>query len=404
MADTETYGTYNTPLTTIKHSAMASWSGFVYQGLCALQHVLALLRDDWNNAITKQLSLEAYEDFAILNNYGQIESLHQCKCIQSPTNYTDECHKMIDIRDYWKYEENMLASSSVPLWFHSNMSNTYVCGVKAYPFSPTQTTCSPVNIYTLIQNEIKDLCVTGSSEIKTNKLIVLISKKVSEIHEQSINNPGNSFYFAVNNPIPFADIATIIKDPSLCFELDERIETCRFCLMLTLKNRLLTKRDADESKINKLICDIGAKKTDELRSIIYRLFPDMNILSTNVNIFEMFSTSRGNNLFNVINGVEETIESDDLNWKGNNNMFLTPSTLGMDVDPEEHCSSIVKNPFNAELMRDYRWIIGFIDHKVDDIIKEANIITQSNVINDADITQPQKVGLLDINSKNDGNY
>ena len=87
MTNPSTFGKHNTLITTIENTAMASWSGFVYQGLCELQHVLSLLKTDWNNAITKQLSLEAYEDFAIIDDTGKIDSLHQCKCIQQQSRY-----------------------------------------------------------------------------------------------------------------------------------------------------------------------------------------------------------------------------------------------------------------------------------------------------------------------------
>lgn len=103
---------YKTPLSTIENTAIASWSGFVYQGLCALHHTLVLLKSDWDLAIGKYLSLEAYEDFAILDSASKIESLHQCKCYSSPSDFSDECKKMADKEFYWNDVDALYNMSS----------------------------------------------------------------------------------------------------------------------------------------------------------------------------------------------------------------------------------------------------------------------------------------------------
>lgn len=407
MTNPSTFGKHNTLITTIENTAMASWSGFVYQGLCALQHVLSLLKTDWNNAISKQLSLEAYEDFAIIDDTGKIDSLHQCKCIQSPHNYSSECEKMEDKHDYWK-SKNMLSAETVPMYFHSNMLNTYTCGVNAYSFSSTKNTCSPVEIYNLIHDQVSELLnqkhFSGSSTTKSNKLILLVSKKVSFIHNQCIANPNNSFQIAVNSPIPIGEIASIIEKYIEEYNCNERYETCKFYLMLSLKNRLLTKPDADTSRINSFISDIEKLEDIELKNLINCLFPDLIITSTDTRIADMFASARGNCLFNVINGVVASMNANDFCWNGADGSLETPSTLGKDKDPEEFCPDIVKNPYTADLRRDYRWIVGDIDHRVDDIDEAAKPITQIYDKDHTDITQPKKIGLLDIKSKNDGNY
>lgn len=399
-----TFGTYNTDMTKIKNTAMASWSGFIYQGLCALHHSLSLIDSNLNAAQNKKLSLEAYEDFAILDSTEKIESMHQCKCVNAPKNYDEECKRMYDKYDYWNSQGKISTTNNRVLIFHSNQINILTCGVQSYKNS----TQSPVQLYVDIKNVVGNIMsnnhIPGSSVNKSDKLIVLISKKVSDIHQQSMQNPGNGFDIAVANPIPFTVFVDILTSNDNDYSSIELVETCRFYLILTLRNRLITKRDPNTQKIEDFITRIGELNQQELTALICRLFPDMDIFSNSTRIQDLFSTSRGNWLFNVINEVSENINFNEINWKKVNNELITPSTLGNDKDTEEYCPNIINNPKTNDLRRDYRWIVGDVKNKVDDIDKAANQISQINDKDYSDISQPRKVGILDIKSKNNGNY
>lgn len=67
-----------TASTTQPHTAITSWSGYLYQGKVALYHVLCLLenREECNGY---KLQLDLLEDFAILNAQSTPVSLHQVK-------------------------------------------------------------------------------------------------------------------------------------------------------------------------------------------------------------------------------------------------------------------------------------------------------------------------------------
>ena len=71
-----------------------------------------------------------------------------------------------------------------------------------------------------------------------------------------------------------------------------------------------------------------------------------------------------------------------------------------DKDPEEYCADIINNPYTSDLRRDYRWIVGDIEHCVDDIEEGAKIITGIVSTDYTDVTQVNKIGLKDINTKN----
>ena len=178
---------YNTPLSTIENTAVASWSGFVYQGLCALHHTLMLLKSDWDLAIGKYLSLEAYEDFAILDSTCKIESLHQCKCYSSPSDFTNECKKMADKEFYWKNVKRALSDAYKGMFFHSNQDNTLDCGVKAYTFFSGKTKIGPFEIYALVEVVVQDILkcrrIAGSSNAKTTIVGTITDAQLTKIAE-----------------------------------------------------------------------------------------------------------------------------------------------------------------------------------------------------------------------------
>ena len=173
--------TYKTPITTIRYSAIASWSGYVYQGLCALHYALVLLRTDWDSAKDKNLNLEGYEDFSILDCNDLIVSLHQCKCINAPQNFTMECQKMTDKHEYWS-NQNKLSPNYDGLYFHTNQLNTYSCGISSYQYNTVDRLCSPAEISKLIEDEIRTILqqrnIVGASVAKQNRLVDLMIKHV----------------------------------------------------------------------------------------------------------------------------------------------------------------------------------------------------------------------------------
>lgn len=396
---------YKTPLATIENTAMSSWSGFVYQGLCALHHTLMLLKNDWDMAICKFLSLEAYEDFAILDTKSKIESLHQCKCYSSSTNFTEECKKMADKEYYWRNYKSMLSDSYIGMFFHSNQDNILDCGVKAYTFIADKTKSGPNEIYALIEDAVREILqcksIAGSSNAKTCRLILEISKHVSHIHTECIKNSGLSFKIAVGLPMPIKVFADILENPQEQYTKEERIETCRYYMIMALKSRAMTKPGVDIAKMDMFVSKVESLTQMELQNFVRRIYPDMDITASNFNIGEIINTSRTNFLFNVIDRVTSPLNLASLDWTDSAGGRQSPSTIGKDKDPEEYCVDIINNPYASDLRRDYRWIVGDIEYSVDSIEEGANIITRVIPTDYNDVTQANKIGLKDIKSKND---
>ena len=77
------------------HTAITTWSGFIYQGKVAICHVLHLLKEleDCNDF---SLQLDSLEDFSILDSTENIISLHQVKANKSQyySSYKDAIDKL----------------------------------------------------------------------------------------------------------------------------------------------------------------------------------------------------------------------------------------------------------------------------------------------------------------------
>lgn len=400
----KTYGTYGTPLTTIKHSAFSNWSGFTYQGLCAIHYALVILNENWKLAITRKLNLESYEDFAILDQNDLIVSLHQCKEYNVPKNWTGECRKMSDKHDYWANQQK-ISPNYDRMYFHANQKNIYDCDVEPYAYKTANNLCAPSEIIGLIDQEVQHITVEyrfpGSASAKRDKLISIVIQKVEELHAKQINTKKDMFDIAVRESIPISDIANVLENDVITLSSIETVLTCRYYMTGYMKERLANDPFAKGSKVVDFLETFESMDVTALTQFIQRIFPDQNL---NINNICVRSKERANVLYNVINEVVRDINRPVLNWIKDGSILFSPSTLGRDIRSEIHCRDIVQNNYPGDVIRDYRWIVGDVTSKIDDVVDAARSITMHSDIDYTDITKPAKVGLLDIKSMNNEDY
>ena len=402
--DKEMYGTYGTPLTTIIHSAIPNWAGFTYQGLCAIHYALVLMHQNWDLVYTRKLNIEAYEDFAILDENDLIVSLHQCKEYNVAKDWTKECQKMSDKHEYWE-EHQKISPDYDKMYFHANQKNSYGCGVKPYEYKTANKLCAPNQIIGLIDQEINEITrehgFPGSALEKRNKLISNVIQKVEELHAAQINAAKNIFDIAIQDSIPFLVIAEILKSDMITLSPIETVLTCRHYMTDYIKERLVDNFDVQGTKVVDFLETLKNLDVITLTQFVQRIFPDQNL---NINNICVRSEERANVLYNVINEVVEDINRPELNWIKDGPTLFSPSTLGSDICSEKHCRNIVQNNYPGDVIRDYRWIVGDVTSKIDDVVDAARSITMHSDIDYTDITKPAKVGLLDIKSMNNEDY
>lgn len=407
----ETYGTYSTKLTTIKHSAVASWSGYGYQGQCAILHTLKLLLEDRDKVKDYYLSLESYEDFAIMDANKKIVSLHQCKCFSAAIDFTSECKKISDKREYY-HKELRICAEDVPCFFHSNITPTtsLTCGVRAYDFQPGQTTCDADKVMKQIENTVADYMkkysVASSEKDKASILANMIVNKVSDIHQKKSADNSDFWTIATDSGswIPFVDIRnelentdrTIHSEIILAIASRNSINTC----MTKCLNE--DRDDADFAKkeylVNKFLNGLNSLNLELLVYVIRRIHPHVEWTEDCVD--ELRAPEKGNYLYKLLTTTtQELTDYKALLWR-EEGVLESPSTLGNDRPAIKNAEKIRKNPSLAFLC-DYRWIVGDFNESVDNIMDKAPSMVDSETAETLErITRPSKLGLLSINDKN----
>lgn len=120
------------------HSAITTWSGFIYQGKVAIYHVLHLLNelDDYDGLV---LQLDSLEDFSILNGADKIISLHQVKA--KKTQY------------YSGYEADIIKLKGKACEYNCNNTKFHLAReITDKTNQDIATSHSPVEIYNYGQN------------------------------------------------------------------------------------------------------------------------------------------------------------------------------------------------------------------------------------------------------------
>jgi hypothetical protein len=205
-------------------SAIASWSGFIYQGKVALYHLLKLLCEDENSS-RYDLQLDSLEDFAIRNGSDTL-TIHQVKAVNS--------------RYYSKFKKHFvkLAAKKVKYpcqtaYFHLAIKNEKTdieivsehSTISLYQYSNDNFYCGLNEINDLIDLQIsfylKKLGITQNDN--ANNRIVLLSaleglifNQVMYMHSQNQKEDGLSINEAAfYGEIPFQNFIDLLtSEPS----------------------------------------------------------------------------------------------------------------------------------------------------------------------------------------------
>lgn len=401
----QTFGLNNTPITTIRHTATASWDGFIYQGLCGLYVALRTLSEDFENRNEWNLGVEGYEDFVIQDDKNQIMSFHQCKCYQSPSDFKKEYEKMEDKRAYWY--SNGLCADNVPLYFHCNIPLKYSNGVQAYNYKNGKETASPLEIYSLIKDMVqlimKKQNIPGSHEAKTAQLIFNIEHHVSNLHQAVMNLPDgeNAFNYVTSNPIKLELLKKILTNTSSLLTKQEKAFCCRYYFELYLNECMLMRHLNNDYRVKQFIQKLECSESEQLLELIQRINPDVNINKTNAES-ELEASSRPNNFYQVLTETLDEIDSNKMRWLRNGEIY-SPTTLGQDLYPDQQCAKIINNDNISALLWDFRWLVGNVKSTVDDVREESKNITAIS-IDYRKFTKPEKLGLMTIKDFNDDKY
>lgn len=412
----------------IENSAIASWSGFIYQGLCALHHCLQLIYNSKScNPPKLFLNLDSYEDFSILDDEDNIVSLHQCKNKKNGSDYTDEFIKMIA-----KKHALSTKAASAKLYFHANIhkyKGSYVIVppfkndfIILYPFKgkeipfPTSifgnpffvhsnNCCGPSDLAKQIEELVPKIsnCDPNTCKKKCAELYKFIDDKVLTLHQKYISNKGKMRDIARKDKISFSVFFEILHKQEAVINLDK--DSLAEYLKSTINCNLIENlnyedddcRKEKEEKIEFCLSKMNDLKGMNLFNLFQRLYPCYNLNSNKIEtLANVTNDSITENLYKVLSDTPKL--TDNLDWI--TPQKETPVALSSSNN-KKICAQILGNAPNLDILYEYDWLVGNIPNTIKQI--QLPNINQVSSANHNSIFQTKKVGILSIEDKNNEN-
>lgn len=403
----ETFGPNKSNLTKILNSAIVSWDGFIYQGLCALCVVLEQILQNKDDVKSKYLNLEGYDDFTILDKEKHILSFHQAKCYKSlKPNFKEDMKLMEDKRKYW-YDHGICAEDA-NLYFHCNRIVDCSHSVTQYQYSNNVAAMSPTEILEYIDSLICEILeinqYPGNVRTKRDTLISLIDEHVSFLDTESKKGIVSDLQLSIDNPISISEIVDLLEKDENYVSTENRVRTISFYLNFNLTGRIMDETDSsvDVSKVERFLNAYNKLPNLEKKNVVKRLFPHFDIEGRQTHTGDLTNEEVANYLYNVLTQTKE-MNLDRIHW-ATEGQLQSPSTLGSSKPTNQYCGKIVKNrgTLPPELLRDYRWIVGDVRETIEDIFESAHAINKISDEEYNNISKSCKVGLLSIQDKNEG--
>jgi hypothetical protein len=274
------------------HTALSSWSGYIYQGKIAICHVLKLFLSD-KDLSNFSLRLDCIEDFDILKN-KKVVSLHQVKGKGSDL-FSGYKSAFVDIQGKSKTYKD------AKLYFHlaKNLRDKKVTEiekdyspVKIYLYSKDKFHSTLDEVDDHIQSLIKDYFIKiNTDEYKQQdnylaqvreKLDELVVNKILFIHQENMNEKGLIYDLALKNPIGFNEFKDILVSNNLADWINSE-EYISFLTKYTFNTYLdvfLQEKEISkdiEKRLKKYILHICKMSTLETQNFIKTLIPHKKV-------------------------------------------------------------------------------------------------------------------------------
>jgi hypothetical protein len=406
------------------HSAITTWSGFVYQGKVALYHAIKLLSEN-RTADSRKLQLDSLEDFAILNATDECLSLHQIKAVKSTyySRYSGDFKKLCAKSAQYKCTDiNFHLAIKISDKSVADIEKAHPT-MKIYAYSGAICHCSLDNIDSLIEGVIKEYYTKQPGQnwkttpkyltISRNVLENIIQEKVIFIHSQVHQGLGSDNLNAYRQTLPFKDFLDILNQdinlltsgPAYFFSLlrrDLNIYYQDFCTECDEPVAELL-----EQKMDKVLYFINSLDQVGLVKFMRKIMPHRKFL---FNTISDYKHNTGNKeemkdaFFNALFELKEidNLTLDNVGWQSGGGEFFVPTSIDRPQAKADHvCHAIMDNIYETDIELPYETsglITSIID--VDSVYERTNKVTdvgvESTIIgnNDADkINRWKKIAL-----------
>lgn len=397
----------------IGNSALGSWAGYIYQGLCGIYHVLSLLKEDMDKYRNYSLNIDSYEDFSILNDVNKVVSLHQCKDEKAIKDYKDEQSKMKQKLDY--YISQGWVSDICSLYFHNAHEISVDKDITLYKYPDGNCYCLPDNIFSFIRDVVEELKpVNQSSDVIVCSLSVLVDEVVLKVQSKYFSSNKELLRDIARNEamIPFQRVIDIVFCTSvLSVDRKNIFSVIRNRLCLHLNSLVLgyqQEPDVDFEKINNFISQFHILDLDHVREFFKRINPHISFRSDWDFIMELGALEKATLFSELLLDVKEPLRNSTFDWQSGDKK-LSPSTMFSTSTRmlNNLCRFIVQNSANLDCLREYDWLVGSVNESVASISHNANVfnkIAQDKNNSYESIFAVKDVGILSIQDKNNGTF
>jgi len=208
-----------------KSVAVASWSGFIYQGKVALYRAIQLLIDDKLSS-SYELKVEHLDDFAIFND-NVVLFIHQVKSTKSTyrSNYNKALNQAADvISDHFNSDTQRFFHVSVDLDdFTDHSHNGKTVSFFKYPDGKLFVPPDEIDgiLKEIISNYLDNNLLINSPELvshKFDKLNSLLAQRVNFAHALNQNKNYTQYESTDCSPILFSELIDCLASVVLDFQ------------------------------------------------------------------------------------------------------------------------------------------------------------------------------------------
>lgn len=389
------------------NSAMGSWSGYIYQGLCGILVVLRMLRANAAAYKDYSLQLDGYEDFSILDEQGKIVSMHQCKSDKNRTNYDEEFKKMKAKVDGLAAQGKLQNPATSQCYFHCNRQVTIAAEYKVsvYQFEVGKTYCEPGNIQALLDAEVAMLKkAEADTQAVRAALETIVNGEVLNTQQAYFNAPKTKLYeIARTRNIPFAQFAESLGKTLMSYAPGDFLLQMKQAYILGMEGKAVEEEDEEiRGRVGLFTQRLREMSDEEMRKFLQRVNPKDKLEDTHQCWHDITTGERLNYLYDLV--TEFPLDTKALHWETAKSR-QTPSTLGNDMGVDKVSKRIYENQANLDFPWIYDWIVGHVDEHVDNIEEAAHIINKTEAVAESkNIFHIKKVGILTKKEKRDGTF
>lgn len=405
----------------LTHSAIGSWSGYIYQGMCAVYVVLnAILKEYQSNKNVDLIKgyllyLDAYDDFSIHNENNQAISLHQCKLHKQTQEFEEAQKQLLETKRYW-VEQNVCDEDTV-VYFHSNQSPNLIDGISSFEdfegnVSFDADTLSR-KIRRLITKIFEEQGIERPQERVYNALISWVDRQVTTIYGRFLKQKVALREVAIEkeSAIRFDKIISILSEDDLAeYPPQDFYKLLKYEILHSIKEEIEenyeTGDDWDGGNpefVQDFVDCIGKTPIVNFEHIAQRLLPVEDIHPSEKSERNVCNSSIAQEFIQLVAKCSFRLRVElDWNEQGKRQTPIAVKHLNL----SQICKQLHKNRANLDCLREYHILVTkegdeFIPNIIDKAPKISSIGTAND---DKNIFKEKKVGLLSLSKFNAGDY